>query len=127
MVANGVALKSGMHIRVVNGPSNWHSKLSSHSNDASSSTASSLPSIEEAVDDIGGSCSAPPRSVMQLLSSLQREIMLLKNELNLELWMKRSNVSHVGRLYQDRLESKSAELERQGLVSTCFLSSRNPV
>jgi len=46
---------------------------------------------------------------------LQREVLLLRNELNFELWSSRENVKHIGRLYQDRVLSKTAEMERQGL------------
>jgi len=41
----------------------------------------------------------------------------LKNELNFELWLSRENVQHVGRLYQERILSKNAEVERQGLYN----------
>ncbi|KAJ7136538.1 pyrroline-5-carboxylate reductase dimerization-domain-containing protein [Mycena crocata] len=49
------------------------------------------------------------------ISGLQREVLLLRNELNFELWLLRENVKHVGRLYQDRVLSRDAEVERQGL------------
>jgi len=49
---------------------------------------------------------------------LQREILLLRNELNFELWVSRENVKHIGRLYQDHILSRSAEAERQGLHNT---------
>jgi len=54
--------------------------------------------------------------VSQAISLLQRDVLLLRNELNLELWLSRENVKHIGRLYQDRVLSKNAETERQGLV-----------
>ena len=50
------------------------------------------------------------------VADLQREVLLLRNELNFELWIQRENVKHIGRLYQDRILMKSAEAERQGLV-----------
>lgn len=59
-------------------------------------------------------------NVAQAISGLQREVLLLRNELNFELWIQRENVKHIGRLYQDRILMKSAEAERQGLV--CILS-----
>lgn len=52
----------------------------------------------------------------EAIASLQREILLLRNELNFELWLSRENVQHIGRLHQDRVLSKNAEVERQGLV-----------
>ncbi len=54
--------------------------------------------------------------VAQAISGLQREVLLLRNELNFELWVQRENVKHIGRLYQDRVLMKTAEAERQGLV-----------
>lgn len=54
--------------------------------------------------------------VAQAISALQREVLLLRNELNFELWIQRENVKHIGRLYQDRILMRSAEAERQGLV-----------
>lgn len=43
-----------------------------------------------------------PPHVAQALSKLQRDILLLRNELNLELWLNRENVKHIGRLYEVR-------------------------
>lgn len=55
-------------------------------------------------------------NAVHAVAGLQREVLLLRNELNFELWIQRENVKHVGRLYQDRILMKSAEAERQGLV-----------
>lgn len=60
-----------------------------------------------------------PSYVLQAAASLQREALLLRNELNFEIWLSRENIKHIGRLYQDRSLVKSAEAERQGLVSLC--------
>lgn len=57
-----------------------------------------------------------PSHVTRAIASLQREVVLLRNELNFELWLSRENVQHVGRLYQERSLSNNAEVERQGLV-----------
>ena len=59
------------------------------------------------------------RSPSPLVASLQREALLLRNELNFEIWLSRENIKHIGRLYQDRCLVKSAEAERQGLVGLC--------
>ncbi|KAJ7273587.1 hypothetical protein B0H12DRAFT_1090097 [Mycena haematopus] len=58
-----------------------------------------------------------PSHIAQAISGLQREVLLLRNELNFELWLSRENVKHVGRLYQDRILSRDAEVERQGLYN----------
>ena len=57
-----------------------------------------------------------PKHVAQAIAGLQREILLLKNDLNLELWSVRENVTHIGRLYKERVLSRNEEVERQGLV-----------
>lgn len=49
--------------------------------------------------------------------TLHRQVLILRNELDLELWLSKENIKHIGRLYQDKILSKSAEAERQGLVS----------
>ncbi|KAG6845739.1 hypothetical protein H0H87_005005, partial [Tephrocybe sp. NHM501043] len=50
--------------------------------------------------------------IVQIISGLQRELLLLRNELNFELWLSRENVKHIGRLYQDRIQFKSAEYNK---------------
>ncbi|KAF8212369.1 hypothetical protein K438DRAFT_1806415 [Mycena galopus ATCC 62051] len=60
---------------------------------------------------------ALPSHIAQAISGLQREVLLLRNELNFELWLSRENVKHVGRLYRDRMLSRDAEVERQGLYN----------
>lgn len=68
----------------------------------------------------GGSAGGDIGHVAHAISGLQREVLLLRNELNFELWVQRENVKHIGRLYQDRVLMKSAEAERQGLVRISF-------
>jgi len=55
--------------------------------------------------------------VSQAISGLQREILLLRNDLNFELWLSRENSKHIGRLYQDQILMRTAETERQGLYN----------
>jgi hypothetical protein len=66
-----------------------------------------------------------PPNVMKALSSQQREILLLKDELAKEQWLSRENVKHIGRLFQDKILAKVAEAERQGLVSDCVRNYEN--
>lgn len=63
-----------------------------------------------------------PSHVREAISGLQREVLLLRNELNFELWHSRENSKHIGRLYKDRILMRTAESERQGLVRACILS-----
>ena len=58
-----------------------------------------------------------PDHVAEAISALQRKLILMNNELNCELWLARRNVEHVGRLKKECELAKSAEGERQGLVS----------
>lgn len=110
MIATSVALKSNLNIEVIKPTSSWPGALFPIT--ASPSRANIvLPS--DSVSDTG----EMPSHVVQALSGLQREVLLLRNELNFELWLSRENVKHIGRLYQDRILSKGAEAERQGLVS----------
>lgn len=70
-----------------------------------------------------------PTHVLQAVASLQREVLLLRNELNFELWLSRNNIKHISRLYQDRSLVRSTEAERQGLVGlyACIQDISNPL
>lgn len=52
----------------------------------------------------------------QVISGLQREALLLRNELNFELWLSRESTKNIGRLYRQQNASQSADVERLGLV-----------
>lgn len=126
MIATSVALKSGIDIEVDDAPTTaaWTGTLAEHSSRARSpsrvSTASASirspspapPHSQEASGEDG-----IPQNVALAIAGLQREVLVLRCELNFELWMARENVKHTGRLYQDRVVSRTAEVERQGLVS----------
>ncbi|CAG8621657.1 4702_t:CDS:10 [Ambispora gerdemannii] len=53
------------------------------------------------------------------IAFLQREIMLLRNELNFELYLKQQHLQHIGRLHRDHVLDASVEAERQNLYNTC--------
>lgn len=55
-----------------------------------------------------------------VMAGLQRDVVLLRNELNLELWINRENAKHIGRLYEEHILSTNAEVERQALVCSIF-------
>lgn len=128
MVATSVALKSGLDIAIVDPSPAWSAvlfPLRPRTRSSSRAERESLqpseeqaespptPSQSEHSKDSDGSL---PRHVAQAISALQREVLLLKNELNLELWTTRENVKHIGRLCKDRVVSRTEEVERQGLV-----------
>ncbi|RIB02274.1 hypothetical protein C2G38_896472 [Gigaspora rosea] len=98
------ALKSGVEIVVGDDP--WDSKIiSSNSID---STSSPDP------NSLG-----PLSNAQASVAFLQREVMLLRNELNFELYLKQQHLQHIGRLHRDHVLDISAEAERQNLYNAC--------
>jgi hypothetical protein len=119
MIATSVALKSNVKVDITK---KWPSIL--FPTIASSPAVSSISLLPpEALPPL--KATDVPAHVIEAIAGLQREILLLRNELNFELWVSRENVKHIGRLYQDRILSRNAEAERQGLVS--FLASCMPL
>lgn len=51
-----------------------------------------------------------------LLAALKREVLLLRNELNFELFLKQQHLQHIGRLHREHVLDSSVEAERQQLV-----------
>ncbi|KAI0647121.1 hypothetical protein C8Q79DRAFT_1000140 [Trametes meyenii] len=127
MVAISVVLKSGLDIEVVDPALAWSAALLPLKTRARSSSRGARESSQPPADQTesqgtpsqseheGYHEETLPRHVAQAISSLQREVLLLKNELNLELWTTRENVKHIGRLYKERVRSRTEEVEQQGL------------
>ncbi|KAJ6496556.1 hypothetical protein C8R47DRAFT_1114575 [Mycena vitilis] len=113
MIASSVALKSNLDVTIQPAASQWPGSIFASSSDSPGRT--NLPSPSQALLVQDGD--ALPFHIAQAISGLQREVLLLRNELNFELWLSRENVKHVGRLYQDRILSRDAEVERQGLYN----------
>ena len=101
MVNTSIALKSHLDVDIVDPTPIWPYAL--------------FPS--EAVPQSPGK-PEPGSSVIQAITGLQREVLLLRNELNFESWLTRENVRQIGRLFEQRIMSRNAEVERQNLVST---------
>lgn len=127
MISTSIALKSGLDIEVIDTPAEpgWtaalvdrqlrtRSRSPSRKSVASLSVRSPSPEVTRELEPKEG----VPSHVAVAIAGLQREILMLRSELNFELWMARENVKHIGRLYQDRVVSRNAEMERQGLVNT---------
>ncbi|EIE87451.1 hypothetical protein RO3G_12162 [Rhizopus delemar RA 99-880] len=53
-----------------------------------------------------------------LLAGLKREVLLLRNELNFELFLKQQHLQHIGRLHREHVLDSSVEAERQQLYNT---------
>ncbi|KAI6109578.1 Hamartin protein-domain-containing protein [Pisolithus sp. B1] len=114
MITTSVALKSNREVDIGDPmTAKWPSLLFTPSGDSPSKTNVDLPS------EPGNTCDSSQLSgrVGEVVAQLQREVLLLRNELNFELWLSRQNVQHIGRLHQDRVLSKNAEVERQGLCN----------
>jgi len=103
MVNTSIALKSHLEVDIVDRTPIWPYELF-----ASDATPQSPGKPE------------PGTSVVQAIAGLQREVLLLRNELNFESWLARENVRHIGRLFEQKIMSRNAEVERQNLVSEHF-------
>lgn len=61
---------------------------------------------------------AARQAVYAEVKYLQRENLLLRNELNFELFHKEQHLRHIGRLHRDRIAGSALEAERQNLYQT---------
>lgn len=111
MISTSVALRYDANVEILAPTSAWTRRLF-HRPDTPREVRSSPP---QSLPEEQSSSHVP-----EAISALQREVLLLRNELNLEQWLSRENAKHIGRLYHDRVLSKNAEAERQGLVSGCI-------
>ncbi|KIK49299.1 hypothetical protein CY34DRAFT_797250 [Suillus luteus UH-Slu-Lm8-n1] len=111
MITASVALKSNLDVEIKAPTAAWSSLLFPTGSNSPTKRAFDMPSEPNTYNE------QLPSHIAQAISGLQREILLLRNELNFELWLSRENVKHIGRLYQDRILSKNAEVEQQGLFN----------
>jgi len=113
IVATSVALKSGVDIEIDEGESQakWPDLLLFGSPSSPGKRSASFPPDEASDKEI-------PDHVAEAISALQRKLILMNNELNCELWLVRRNVEHISQLKKECELAKSAEGERQGLVSS---------
>lgn len=54
----------------------------------------------------------------QNLATLQREVMLLRNDLNFERYLKNQHLSHIGQLQRKHIKEATVEAETQNLINT---------
>lgn len=127
LIATSAAIKSGLNLSAIErplaGPSLLYtpppSQAPSRSGSVDSTMLPTIPSSSEhgqSVDDAG-----IPSQISETIAGLQRELLLLRTELSFELWLKKENVRHISRLYEDSVASKSAELQQQRQVSPFYL------
>ena len=108
MINTTVALKSNLDLEVIQPSSSWSPAVLHNTTSLNQSSSSQNNDQKNSF------------LVDQAISGLQREILLLRNDLNFELWLSRENSKHIGRLYQDQILMRNAETERQGLVCIVF-------
>ena len=111
MINTSVALKSNLDLEVIQPSSSWSPAIFSNTTPQPSLDQSSPTHHNEDQNNT---------PVVTAISGLQRQILLLRNDLNFELWLSRENSKHIGRLYQDQILMRTAETERQGLVCMLF-------
>ncbi|KAJ3478297.1 hypothetical protein NLI96_g9847 [Meripilus lineatus] len=127
MIMTSIALKSGLDIDIVDPVPSWptvhfqgpHLSPLPQTPASSSQTGSETPVVAGRFASGSGDNddNEVPTHVAQAIAELQRERLLLRSELNFELWMARENVKHIGRLYQDRVISRNSEMGRQALYN----------
>ncbi|KAI3476303.1 hypothetical protein L1887_62140 [Cichorium endivia] len=71
-----------------------------------------------AVPPFAGSSLEAGSSDASIISFLQRENLLLRNELNFELYLKEQHLRHIGRLHREKVTDTALEAERQNLYHT---------
>ncbi|KAF5365769.1 hypothetical protein D9758_003257 [Tetrapyrgos nigripes] len=105
MVTTSILLKSNLDIETEYVHTHWPSSISSSSQERPYESHTNNVFLTE------------EEEASQALPAVPRELLLLRNELNFELWLSRENMRHIGRLWQDKVFSQSAEVERQGLYN----------
>ena len=116
MINTTVALKSNLDLEVIQPSSSWSPAIFSNTNAQPLLDRGSPSEHNEDQNHIDDQ-NIP---AVTAISGLQRQILLLRNDLNFELWLSRENAKHIGRLYQDQILMRTAETERQGLVCMIF-------
>ena len=121
LIATSVALKTGAEINVSDQAPSWPSILFTPPPSKSSSTTPSRSNSVDPTESFDTSRSEDdetriPAHITETISGLQREVLLLRTELNIELWVKRENVRHIRRLYKESIETKNSESEQLNLV-----------
>lgn len=119
MITTSVALKSNLEVDI-----EFPDILRSAPSFPPGNSSPSKANIKLPPESVGDEGAQLPSHVAEAISSLQREVLLLRSELNFELWHSRENVRHIGRLYQDHVLSENAEADRQALVRVHRLLAR---
>ncbi|KAG0187063.1 hypothetical protein DFQ28_006931 [Apophysomyces sp. BC1034] len=127
------ALKSGAEVLV--GEDVWDAGLERFSSPSpSASNSPMLPESNSLVAAVASGATSPVSSTnilaqacdnvsinsetKFLIAALKREVLLLRNELNFELFLKQQHLQHIGRLHREHVFDSSVEAERQQLYNT---------
>jgi myosin heavy subunit len=90
--------------------------------DMSAPSAQRLAAQQPSLDSFAQSISGNPISHQDFhnhtMASLQREIMLLRNDLNFERYLKLQHLAHIGQLQRKHIKEATAEAETQNLINT---------
>lgn len=79
---------------------------------------SQQPSLDSFVQSVAGSTSPSHAEFKnQTMASLQREIMLLRNDLNFERYLKLQHLAHIGQLQRKNIKEATADAETQNLIN----------
>ncbi|KAL1921239.1 uncharacterized protein VTP21DRAFT_10955 [Calcarisporiella thermophila] len=99
------SLKSGTELLVDKDP--WESHIEPNATNKYNTQGDPLFNLDPSTD---------PRTT---IASLQREILLLRNELNFELFLKQQHLQHIGRLHREHLSDMRGEAQIENLMSVC--------
>ncbi|KAI9787214.1 MAG: hypothetical protein M1839_003449 [Geoglossum umbratile] len=81
--------------------------LDAYINSLAQSTVARSPAARPASSDAQGN-----------IAFLQREVMLLRNDLNFERYLKQQHISHIGQLQRKHIREATVEAETQNLINT---------
>ncbi|KAI4709687.1 hypothetical protein J4E89_005703 [Alternaria sp. Ai002NY15] len=76
------------------------------------------PSLDSFAQSITGNQSTHHDFQNHTMASLQREIMLLRNDLNFERYLKLQHLAHIGQLQRKHIKEATVEAETQNLINT---------
>jgi solute carrier family 25 protein 16 len=82
-------------------------RLDAYVHSLSQNTVPRSPALRPAASD-----------AQETIAYLQREVMLLKNDLNFERYLKQQHSSHIGHLQRKHIKESTAEAETQNLINT---------
>jgi hypothetical protein len=75
------------------------------------------PSLDSFAQSVAGHNQSTNDFHNQTMASLQREIMLLRNDLNFERYLKLQHLAHIGQLQRKHINEATAEAETQNLIN----------